>query len=152
MGVRGPYDSGYSATVPQTLGERLKWLRIRKGMTQAEAAAALQTDAPTISSWERDRARPSGTALVGLASFYGVPPRALENGDGLPVGPCTEPAEVTPDAQDGNLTVMLDRIGNTGLVMVDGRTQKHRVVQHMDGMGHLMQALNKGKRVWLVIE
>lgn len=150
MGIRGPYDSGYSATTPQTLGERLKWLRIRKGLTQTEAALALQTDAPTISSWERDRAKPSGTALVGLGAFYGVAARALETGEGMPQ---SMGEELPPEISEGNaLQVTLDRVGSTGLVLVEARTGRHKTLQHMDGMQQLVAALNKGRRVWMVIE
>lgn len=152
MGIRGPYDSGYSSSIPQTLGERLKWLRIRKGLTQTEAALALQTDAPTISSWERDRAKPSGTALVGLAAFYGVQARSLETGEGMPVPQGEELPPELPEGVEASLTVSLDRVGSTGLVVVEARSGRHKPLQHMDGMQQLVAALNKGRRVWMVIE
>ncbi|ARU63689.1 hypothetical protein CBW65_23695 [Tumebacillus avium] len=55
-----------------SLGQRIRELRLRKGMTQIELAKGICTPS-MISQIESDRARPSYKMLVGLANRLEVP-------------------------------------------------------------------------------
>lgn len=57
----------------QRFGANLKRLRIARGLSQADLAAALELSAPAISGWEKGRAKPKPDRLTALASLLGVP-------------------------------------------------------------------------------
>lgn len=56
----------------QGFGSNLKRLRIARGLSQAAVAALLDVSAPSISGWEKGRARPKPDRLAALASVLGV--------------------------------------------------------------------------------
>lgn len=60
-----PYGSNFAAN--------LKRLRIAKGLSQASVAEKLGVSGPSISGWEKGRARPKEDRLSELASLLGVP-------------------------------------------------------------------------------
>ena len=55
-----------------TIGERIKQLRIEKGMTQLELANALFVTDRAISKWEQGRGNPDISIIPNLASTLGV--------------------------------------------------------------------------------
>ena len=55
-----------------TLGERIKYLRNKEGLTQKELAAYLQVPRDTLANWEVDRAMPSVDMLAKLADRFKV--------------------------------------------------------------------------------
>ena len=52
--------------------ERLKELRIEKGLKQSELGVALNTTDDTIFSWEKGRAEPSIEMIVKICDFFDV--------------------------------------------------------------------------------
>ena len=54
-------------------GANLKRLRIARGLSQSDVAAELDVSAPSISGWEKGRARPKPDRLTALAALLGVP-------------------------------------------------------------------------------
>lgn len=152
MAVRGPYDSDSAAEVPRTLGARLKMLRILRGMTQAEVSQALNTDQTVISLWERNKVRPSGAALAGVAAFFGVEVAALETGEGLPKPAL--PTDPGPAAAGTDLrtTLALPDAGAGAVLAMDLRRRTDQRVEPMEAMGFLMKALKEGRSVWIVAE
>jgi len=62
-----------SPSIPLTaLGERLRELRTRAGLTQWEVATALGTGANRVSDWETGRYEPSLPVLKRFAEVYGM--------------------------------------------------------------------------------
>lgn len=61
----GPYGSNFAAN--------LKRLRMAKGLSQANVAERLGVSGPSISGWEKGRARPKEDRLADLAVLLGVP-------------------------------------------------------------------------------
>lgn len=57
----------------QRFGANLKRLRIARGLSQADVAAELDVSAPSISGWEKGRARPKPDRMTALAALLGVP-------------------------------------------------------------------------------
>ena len=53
-------------------GERLRELRLGKGMTQKEFAAVLNVSGNTIHSWETDKQEPSMFMLIVISNFFDV--------------------------------------------------------------------------------
>lgn len=56
----------------ETFGEKLKELRIEKGLTQKEVAQALSISIPTLSHWECNYQEPSFNDLKTLCRFFKV--------------------------------------------------------------------------------
>lgn len=54
------------------LGERISFLRIQKGMSQAELAQKLHLSPSTLGSYEQGRRTPSVNILVALADEFDV--------------------------------------------------------------------------------
>jgi len=61
----GPHSSNFAAN--------LKRLRMAKGLSQANMAERLGVSGPSISGWEKGRARPKEDRLADLANLLGVP-------------------------------------------------------------------------------
>ncbi len=70
-------EPGPAGRQAQRFGANLKRLRIARGLSQADLAAALDVSAPSISGWEKGRARPKADRLTALASLLGVPASQL---------------------------------------------------------------------------
>jgi transcriptional regulator with XRE-family HTH domain len=70
-----PTPSGTSEVHNPALrfGANLKRLRIARGLSQAAVAAEMDVSAPSISGWEKGRARPKPDRMTALAALLGVP-------------------------------------------------------------------------------
>jgi transcriptional regulator with XRE-family HTH domain len=68
---------------PSSLAERIKTVRNAWDWSQEEMAEILRVDQASISFWERGKIRPSGSALLALATLFRTTVDALENGDGF---------------------------------------------------------------------
>ena len=55
-----------------TIGEKLKILRDKKGVTQSDVASAIDVSVAIISNYEKDKKKPSRDTVVKLANYYGV--------------------------------------------------------------------------------
>jgi transcriptional regulator with XRE-family HTH domain len=55
-----------------TIGSRIKELRLKKDLTQEELAAQLGIKRSTLANWEIDRAAPGNSQLTELAKFFAV--------------------------------------------------------------------------------
>jgi transcriptional regulator with XRE-family HTH domain len=66
-----------------TLGQKIKYLRKEKNITQEELAKNLNVIRGTLSNWEIDKATPDIQTCKNIASFFGVSLDVLlDNGDG----------------------------------------------------------------------
>lgn len=151
MAVRGPYDSQSASGTPRTLGERIKMLRVQRGLTQVELGEALNTDQATVSLWERDRAKPSGPALGGVASYFRVTTQALETGKGLEASEVQAPAAARQGSSKQGPMGLSDPGPGAALAM-DVRLQSEQRLEPMEAMGFLMKALKEGRSVWIVVD
>jgi transcriptional regulator with XRE-family HTH domain len=50
--------------------DRLKELRLEKGLSQEQLAVALKTYSANISEWERGKKKPSMDSIVAIANFF----------------------------------------------------------------------------------
>jgi len=55
-----------------TVGSRIRGLRVKYGLKQTELASHLGYSVDTISSWETDKTIPKGDCIVDIAEFFGV--------------------------------------------------------------------------------
>jgi transcriptional regulator with XRE-family HTH domain len=98
------------------VGARVRALRISRGFTQAEAAAALGLTFQQLQKYEKGANRVSAGKLAGLAKLFKVPVAAFfgEDGKGAPVEIDTQLNTHTRR----ELVSMLDKIGSPRLESV----------------------------------
>jgi transcriptional regulator with XRE-family HTH domain len=79
---------------PGTLGDRIKWARLRKELTQVQLAALASIKQPTLSSLETNETKQarSGT-LLRIAAALDVEPYWLQTGTGSPTPPAVDPSD-----------------------------------------------------------
>ena len=85
MRIRGAYGKKDVQSSPQTLGERLRRIRIAWGWSQGRFAEALGSNQRLVSHWERDIVKPSGAALTAISSLIGMTTEALLTGKGFTI-------------------------------------------------------------------
>lgn len=56
----------------ESLGARLRRLRVTRRLSQADLAAALDVSVPAVSGWEKDRSRPRHDRVEALSHVLGV--------------------------------------------------------------------------------
>lgn len=56
-----------------TLGQKIRELRIEKGLEQKELATILQVHKGTISNWENDKRSPDNEMLSKISTYFDVP-------------------------------------------------------------------------------
>src|SRR3546814_935497 len=66
-------EAGASPVIDEAFGARLQRLRTKAGLSQAEVAKRMGVSPPSISSWEKGRARPKRGRMAKLATILGVP-------------------------------------------------------------------------------
>lgn len=55
-----------------TIGQKIKQLRLKHDLTQAQLANMLHVARGSISGWEHDLSEPHLYALIGMANVFGV--------------------------------------------------------------------------------
>ena len=65
-------DDDTPVPADEAFGARLQRLRVRAGLNQAEVAERMGVSAPSISGWEKGRARPKHGRMAALAEILGV--------------------------------------------------------------------------------
>jgi len=73
------------------VGENIKDLRIKKGLTQKELADELFVTAQAVSRWENNEVEPSISTIKQMAKIFGVQSDEIL---GVPITPKTEPEKV----------------------------------------------------------
>lgn len=81
----GTDEEDVAPAIDEAFGERLQRLRARAGLSQADVAKRMGVSAPSVSSWEKGRARPKRGRMAKLATILGVPTSDLQ-GDTAPEG------------------------------------------------------------------
>lgn len=65
----------------ETTGERIKTMRMSRGITQAQFADVLKCSQSTVAAWENDTRIPRGKAIEAMADIFNVPPYAIRYGE-----------------------------------------------------------------------
>ena len=81
----GVDEVGAASIIDEDFGARLQRLRTRAGLNLAEVAKRMGVSAPSVSSWEKGRARPKRGRMAKLAAILGVPTADLLD-DAAPEG------------------------------------------------------------------
>lgn len=147
------FDSNSNVALPtSTIGERIKAIRVSWRWSQEEMANALRVDQASISFWERDKIRPSGSAIVALSSLFRASTEALEGGIGFripdpPFGP--ESAKVDREVP---LSISLPVGGKGEIMVVDLGNGSSMDKPLSEAMMTLVQGVKDNRRTWVVLE
>lgn len=87
----------------ETLGQRLKRLRVQAGLNQAEAVAALDTEIQSsqLSKIENDKSLPSWPVICALSDLYGVAIDYIRFGDAI--AELETPSQIVKNATEFSL-------------------------------------------------
>jgi len=121
--------------------------------SQEEMAETLRVDQASISFWERDKIKPSGSALVALAALFRTSLEALEHGKGfiLPDPPSRAPVSRKAEREMPR-SVSLPSGDGDPIVIVDLLDGSSRGKQISEAMMSLVQAVKDGRKIWVVME
>jgi transcriptional regulator with XRE-family HTH domain len=147
------FDSNSDAPLSTTsLGDRIKAVRLTWRWSQEEMAEALRVDQASISFWERDKIKPSGSAIVALASLFRTSTDALEGGLGFKVpDPPSHPESAKVDREFPR-SVSLPAGTEDVVMVVDLGDGSSRGKQLSEAMMSLVQGVKDSRRVWVVLE
>jgi transcriptional regulator with XRE-family HTH domain len=136
----------------KTLGERIKAVRAAWGWSQEEMAETLRVDQASISFWERDKIKPSGSAMVALSALFRTSLDSLELGAGfvLPDPPSRPPLAKTD--REFPRSVSLPICDSDPIVVVDLMDGTSKGKQLSEAMMVLVESVKAGRRVWVVME
>lgn len=142
-----------SAPALNTLGERIKAVRQAWAWSQEEMAEALRVDQASISFWERDKIRPSGSAMVALAALFRTSVDTLEKGEGfvVPDAPSRPPASRSAEWEIPR-SVCLPSGSAEMVVVVDLKDGSSRSKPLSEAMMDLSIGVKDNRKVWVVLE
>ena len=135
-----------------SLGDRIRAVRMSWRWSQEEMAGALRVDQASISFWERDKIKPSGSAIVALASLFRTSIEALEGGFEFKIpDPPSRPESARADRE--LLRSISLPAGGEGVVMVvdlgDGSSKDKQL---SEAVMSLVQGVKDSRRIWVVLE
>ena len=147
------FDSSSNIVLPtSTMGERIKAIRVSWRWSQEEMASALRVDQASISFWERDKIRPSGSAVVALASLFRTSTEALEGGAGFRIPDPPSSPETSKADREVPLSISLPVGGKDVIVVVDLGDGSYKDLPLSEAMMTLVQGVKDSRRSWVVLE
>ena len=66
-----------ATTSPPNRSNRLRALRLSRGISQSALAAAVGVSTRTVKYWEHGQRTPNAASLLALAHYFDVPPESL---------------------------------------------------------------------------
>lgn len=148
--LRGGY--GKAPAHPDTLGKRIRRIRLAWKWSQVQLAEAIHTNQKTLSRWELDKQEPGEPALGALSGLFGLTIQALRSGKGFKV-----PA---PPRQLGHLLVAesyaadlvrLPCVGAEGLLLVYREDESTQPLTVKKAGEAIRKAREEGRPVWVVV-
>ena len=67
----------YTTTSPPNRSNRLRTLRLSRGISQSALAAAVGVSIRAVKYWEHGQRTPNAASLLALAHYFDVPPESL---------------------------------------------------------------------------
>ncbi|MDR0498503.1 MAG: helix-turn-helix domain-containing protein [Holophagales bacterium] len=135
-----------------TLGERIKAVRLAWDWPQEEMAEILRVDQASISFWERDKIKPSGSAMVALAALFRTTIDALEKGERFIIPAAPGRGEGIRGSRVLPRSVCLPISAPDKVTIVDLDSGGLTVPQLSEAMISLGQYAKDNRKVWIVVE
>ena len=147
---RGSY--GKPPAQADTLGKRIRRIRMAWKWSQVQLAAAIHSNQKTLSRWELDRQEPSDLALGLLAGLFGLEVESLRTGQGfqLPNPPQQIGKMLVADSAAANL-LELPPSAPAGVMLIDRREAHPLTISVRKVSAVIRQAQREGLPIYLVI-
>jgi len=149
---QGSVTTEPESAVPLTLGERIKAVRLAWDWPQEEMAEILRVDQASISFWERDKIKPSGSAMVALAALFRTTIDALESGEKFMIPAAPNRGEGIRRSRALPRGVCLPVSVSDNVTIVDLNSGGLTTPQLSEAMINLGQYAKENRRVWIVVE
>jgi DNA-binding XRE family transcriptional regulator len=149
---QGSVTTESEPAAPLTLGERIKAVRLAWDWPQEEMAEILRVDQASISFWERDKIKPSGSAMVALAALFRTTIDALERGENFIMPAAPSRGEGIRRLRALPRGVCLPVSVPDKVTIVDLTSGDLTVPQLSEAMINLGQYAKDNRKVWIVVE
>lgn len=148
--LRGGY--GKAPAHPDTLGKRIRRIRLAWNWSQAQLAEAIHTNQKTLSRWELDKQEPGEPALGALSGLFGLTIQALRSGKGfkVPAPPRQMGYLLVAEAYAVDL-VRLPSVGEEGLLLVHREDESTQPITARKASEAIRKAREEGRPVWVVV-
>lgn len=150
-GPLGPYS--LSPESADTVGERVRQLRVDWQWTQTKLATELNISQRTVSHWELGLQEPSGAALGGLVRLTGLSVEAWSTGAGfhVPDSPRVDSTELMAANLEGR-AVILPHLEPGQIGVVDLNDEFPQTPVDVQAARALVKSMHlKGRLVWIVV-
>ena len=137
---------------PSSLGERIRAVRRSWQWSQEELARLLKVDQASVSFWERDKVKPSGSALISLASLFRVEVPALEDGLAFRLPEAPSDLEAAKADRQYPRSVCLPMVAGHAVTVVDLRDGTSAGQDLPEALMSLSHGLGGHRRAWLVLD
>ena len=150
MTSRGAYKGlGLNPGI-NSLGGRIRAIRVAWGWSQRDLAKRLNTDQQQVSLYERGKTKPARATTALLAEFFGIPVEALESGDGFSIPDLPMP-QTSKEMRHGP-RVQLPNIGKADVVALKVGGTTFEPITPGEGKKLLDRLTKNGQRIWIVFE
>lgn len=148
--LRGGY--GKAPAHPDTLGKRIRRIRLTWKWSQAQLAQAIHTNQKTLSRWELDKQEPGEPALGALAGLFGLTIQALRSGKGfkVPAQPRQLGQLLVAEAYAADL-IKLPSLRAGGLMLVHREDDSAQAITARRVSEVIRKAHEEGRPVWVVV-
>lgn len=147
---RGSY--GLFPTTMDTLGKRIRSVRMTWKWSQAQFAEAIHSNQKTLSHWERDRQIPTEAALGAIAQLLGVSPESLKTGHDFKVpAPPKKIGEMLVSDRHAAKLINLPPVGGTGMLLIHREDDSQRSTELREVTNAIRKAQEEKRPVWVII-
>ncbi len=152
--MKRPLRGGYGSAPahPDTLGKRIRRIRLAWKWSQVQLAEAIHTNQKTLPRWELDKQEPGDPALGALSGLFGLSLQELRTGRGFKVP--------SPPRQLGQLLVAeayavdlvrLPEVGEGGMLLIDREDESAQLITARKATEAIRRAREEGRPVWVVV-
>lgn len=135
--------------IASTLGARIRMVRKAWGWSQEDLARAIGSDQQIISYWERDKAKPTRSALQLLANTLHLSIKALSTGDGFTIPELPHP-NASLDALRRSIETTMAIVGTGGIQGIDLSRDSIAALPIRDVRAFVDRAKKDGLTVWVI--
>lgn len=148
--LRGGY--GKAPAHPDTLGKRIRRIRLAWKWSQGQLAEAIHTNQKTLSRWELDKQEPGDPALWALSGLFGLSLQALRTGRGykVPAPPRQLGHLLVAEAYAADL-IRLPGVGDTGMVLIHREDESSHPATAKKVAEAIKKAREAGRPVWVIL-
>jgi transcriptional regulator with XRE-family HTH domain len=147
---RGSY--GEAPTALDSIGKRVRKVRLAWHWSQVQLAKAIHTNQKTLSRWELDQQKPGDPAMGALAAIFGLSVEVLRTGKGFCIpAPPRQVGDLLLSEAFASGLVRLPPVGEEGLLLVQRSDESAAPLTPRKAAAIIRKSREEGRPVWLVV-